>query len=111
MIAVVPASSASSAPEPRGRADQLEVEGPVEPPPHELEDLGERRRRPRRRRHAARQRGVEVVVRVDQPGRRLAAAHARRIGSDAPLAVEVVQGRGDRARGRHEPISPTPLMP
>ncbi len=48
--------------------DQVEVEGAVEPPPDELEDLAEPGRHARRCRHAARQRRVEVVVGADHAG-------------------------------------------
>ena len=49
----------------RRPADHLLVERDVEPPPHLLEDLAKLRRLPRRRRHAARQGRVEVVVAAD----------------------------------------------
>ena len=103
-----PLSSASSAPSIADHREHLEVERDVEPPPDLLEDLGERRRRARRRGHAPRERGVEVVVRADEPGRRRArepghsSASARRLAAHRqrgpPLAVEVVQRGGDRAR-------------
>ena len=47
-------------------ADHLGVERHVEPPPHLLEDLEEVGRLLRRRRHAASERRVEVVVRAHQ---------------------------------------------
>ncbi len=54
--------------EQRRPAHELEVEGQVEPPPHLVEDLREVGGRGRRRRHAPGERGVEVVVRADEPG-------------------------------------------
>ena len=49
-------------------AQHVEVQGGVEAPPDLLEDLGEVVRRGRRRRHAAGQRRVEVVVPADEAG-------------------------------------------
>ena len=82
-IAVVPASSASTAPSSADQRTQIEVERQVEPPPDLVEDLGEVRRRAGRRRHPPGERRVEVVVRADQPGRGGAHEPFRAIGSDA----------------------------
>ena len=51
------------------RPQHVEVEGGVEPPPDLLEDLPERAGRGRRGRHAAGERGVQVVVGADESGR------------------------------------------
>ncbi len=114
-IAVVPHSSASSAPSSGRPAHHLEVEGDVEPPPHLLEDLEEVVGRRGRRRHAPGQRRVEVVVRRRRapassarqrrrcqrhsPVSASAAPHRQR---GAPRAVEVVQRGRHRAGGRHQ---------
>jgi hypothetical protein len=50
----------------RRPTDHLEVERGVESPPHLFEDLEERGGLLRRRRHAARQRRVEVMVPTDE---------------------------------------------
>ncbi len=96
----------------------LEVERDVEPPPHLLEDLDERRRRARGRRHAASERRVQVMVRADETGRRRAHAgtHQRgvtrrcrrsRLGASATWSATRRRGRARRqpprlrwARGR-----------
>ena len=65
-------------PQHRRPPDHLEVERAVEPPPDELEDLREVARRSRRRRHAAGQRRVEVMVTADEPARHARLGDARR---------------------------------
>ena len=99
-------------PQPGRPGDRVEVEGLVQPPPDQLQDLPERRGRPRRRRHPAGQRRVQVVVGADQPGRDGGGPHYTDIGSCerhwpswAWRAAATAPAVGTR------PISPTPLMP
>ncbi len=51
-----------------GEVDGLRVQGPVQAPPHPLQDLDEAAGRDARAGHAARQRAVEVGVGVDEAG-------------------------------------------
>ena len=115
--------------------DHLEVEGAVEPPPHELEDLGKLSGRARRCGHPPSQGRVEVVVSADEAARHARfgevvrderyiyrIAHSSVAPAAAPTGTRI--GSDDRQRPSRScraaatapavgtsPISPTPLIP
>src|ERR1700730_17707927 len=104
-----------------GPPDHLEVEGGVETPPHLLEDLGERGRGARRRRHPPGEGRVQVVVAADERGG-AGARRAHASSSTGPASTRI--GRSVRQVPSHawraaatapavgtRPISPTPLIP
>ena len=119
MIAVVPASSASSAPSTRRPARSSRGRARDRARHHTSSRIsGNVCGVPRRRGHAARERRVEVVcARTPAPGGAVAAvvvAHWRR-GASAAARASRRRGRAARRRPRRRsgtsPISPTPLMP
>ena len=111
----------------RRPADRLGVERPVEAPPHKFEDLPEVPGCGRRRRHAACQRRVEVVVGADQPrGRRRVGVVGHRPSQSAQCSSCPGAAIGNSVRHSPScawraaatapavgtrPISPTPLIP
>ena len=111
--------------EARRPAHELQVERTVEPPPDALEDLDEGGRRPRRCRHPARQRRVEVGVRADQPGRLdrcCRPGHAASIGRSlvavlsvprtlTPLPLRGASAVGCAIRRRDRAARPPPRRP
>ena len=91
--------------EQRAGADHVEVEGGVEAPPDLLEDLAETRRLAGRRRHAARQRRVEVVVGAHHARRRRGHRFAHYAARPATRSKVTAMGMGSWPTTRGAPTS------
>ena len=73
-------------------ADHVVIEGVIEPPPHLFQDLAETGRLPRRRRHPAGQRRVQVMVTTHHARRRV-----RHLSNTRHLARPLRLGAWDRS--------------